>query len=116
MPFDYSRAYSSYLDTSRALTSPHPDAAKAGTIDTSTKELVKWSEEGCSVGEPVFVAAPASQGKVLKEDEGVVLAVILDHLHKDSFLLILDGQTFKEIARAKAPHIIPAGLHGQYFQ
>lgn len=81
-------------------------------VNVTTKEVQEWSENGCSTGEPVFVAAPNAK----EEDEGVVLAVILDPIHKDSFLLILDGKSFKEIARARVPHLIPAGFHGQYFQ
>lgn len=81
-------------------------------INTATKETLEWSEKGCSAGEPVFVSAP----EALEEDDGVVLAVILDHIHNDSFLLILDGKNFKEIGRARAPHLIPAGFHGQYFK
>jgi len=60
----------------------------------------------------VFVAAP----NALEEDDGVVLALILDHIHNDSFLLILDGKSFKELGRARAPHLIPSGFHGQYFE
>jgi beta,beta-carotene 9',10'-dioxygenase len=81
-------------------------------IDTATKQALKWSEPGCSPGEPVFVAAPDAK----EEDEGVVLTVILDYIHNDSFLLVLDGKSFKEIGRARAPHLIPYGFHGQYFQ
>jgi beta,beta-carotene 9',10'-dioxygenase len=79
-------------------------------LNTLTKETLSWAEKGCSAGEPVFVPSP----NALKEDDGVILAVILDHIHQDSFLLILDSTSFKELGRAKAPHLIPAGLHGQY--
>jgi carotenoid cleavage dioxygenase-like enzyme len=81
-------------------------------VNTTTKELLTWREEACFPGEPVFIAAPDAK----EEDEGVVLSVILDRMHNDSFLLILDGKSFKEIGRARAPHLIPAGFHGQYFQ
>ena len=80
-------------------------------VNTITKEILIWSEKGCISGEPVFVASP--KGK--DEDDGVVLAVILDTINHSSFLLILDGKTFKEIGRAQAPHMIPKDLHGQYF-
>lgn len=82
-------------------------------VNTTTNEVLEWSEKGCSAGEPVFVEAPNAKEE---EDDGVVLTVIFDHLHKDSFLLILDGKSFKEIGRARAPHAIPVGLHGQYFE
>lgn len=80
-------------------------------VNTTTKEVLKWEEKGCSPGEPVFVSSPHAK----EEDDGVILAVVLDRSHHYSFLLILDARSFKEIARAKAPHVIPAGLHGQHF-
>jgi hypothetical protein len=46
----------------------------------------------------------------------VVVAVVIDRKFNNSFLLILDGKTFKEIGRARTPLVIPAGLHAQYFQ
>ena len=81
-------------------------------LNTATKESLEWSERGCSAGEPVFVAAPEAKS----EDDGVVLAVVIDHKQLSSFLLILDGKSFKELGRARAPHFIPAGLHSQFFK
>jgi carotenoid cleavage dioxygenase-like enzyme len=80
-------------------------------INTKTKEVLTWFQEGCSPGEPVFVPAPGAS----EEDEGVVLTVVIDRKHNGSFLLILDGKTFAEVGRAEAPHLIPAGFHGQYY-
>lgn len=80
-------------------------------LDTETKQTKEWAENGCYPGEAVFVAAPDASD----EDEGVVLALILDLIHQNSFLLVLDGKSFQEIGRAQVPHPIPAGLHGQYF-
>jgi carotenoid cleavage dioxygenase-like enzyme len=80
-------------------------------IDTVDKRFLKWSQEGCLPGEPVFVASP----KGIEEDDGVVLSVVIDRKDNSSFLLILDGKSFQEIGRAKAPHLIPVGLHGVYF-
>lgn len=81
-------------------------------INTKTKEVLVWSEKGNSPSEAVFVANP--NGK--SEDDGVVLAVMLDPVKKTSFLLVLDGQTFKEKARAEVVHVVPEGLHGQFFK
>lgn len=80
-------------------------------VDVNSKEIWHWSEEGCYPGELVFVAAPDAK----EEDEGVVLAVVLDAENFRSFLLVLDAKSFEEIGRAAVAHVIPAGLHGQYF-
>lgn len=78
---------------------------------TTTKQTWQWSEEHCYPGEPVFVASP----NAAEEDDGVVLSVVLDLKNNSSFLLILEAKGFKEIARSRVPHLIPYGLHGQYF-
>lgn len=77
-------------------------------IDVQTKEVVEWVCEGCYPGEPIFVPNPAGAS----EDDGVVLSLMLDLKRASSFLLILDAKSWKEIARAEAPHAIPVGLHG----
>lgn len=77
-------------------------------IDAVSKTGKSWSEPGCFPGEPIFVPRPNGQG----EDDGVVLSLVLDFAHHRSFLLILNGTDFTELARAEAPHAIPVGLHG----
>jgi len=69
-----------------------------------------WFEEACYPGEPVFVAAPGAS----REDEGVILSIVLNANTSTSFLLVLDAQSFQELGRAAVPHHIPFGLHGQY--
>lgn len=81
-----------------------------GKFDLETKQLTIWNAPGHKVLEPVFIPSPESQ----TEDDGVVLTVIHD-VKKNSFLVALDGRTFKEIARAKMPWHIPSSFHGQYF-
>jgi carotenoid cleavage dioxygenase-like enzyme len=81
-------------------------------IDVGTGETQTWWEEHCFPGEPVFVAAPDRRG----EGEGVLLSVVLDALRGHSFLLVLDAQTLKEVARAACPHLIPFGLHGAFLK
>ncbi len=62
---------------------------------------------------PVFVAAPFASN----EDTGAVLSVVFDSQRDTSFLLVIDGGSFGEIARVKLPqHIIPFGFHGQFFK
>jgi beta,beta-carotene 9',10'-dioxygenase len=78
--------------------------------DAVERQTVVWSQAGCYPGEPVFVAAPDAQ----REDEGVLLSVVLDSATGTSFLLVLDASSLEELARAEVPHHIPFGFHGQY--
>jgi beta,beta-carotene 9',10'-dioxygenase len=78
--------------------------------DVETSSTTEWAEDGCSPGEPVFVAAPRAE----REDEGVLLSVVFDSSSGDSFLLVLDAADLGELARAEAPHGIPYGFHGQF--
>ena len=79
-------------------------------VDTESRETIEWSEDGCSPGEPVFVAAPESAD----EDGGVLLSVVFDARSGNSFMLVLDAADLSELARAEAPHHIPYGFHGQF--
>jgi beta,beta-carotene 9',10'-dioxygenase len=80
-------------------------------IDVEDGSYVVWDEPNAWAGEPVFVPRPGG----VDEDDGVVLSVVLDAEAGSSFLLMLDAQTFEEIARAQAPHHVPFGFHGQFF-
>ncbi|HEY9735249.1 MAG TPA: carotenoid oxygenase family protein, partial [Trichocoleus sp.] len=70
-----------------------------------------WRSQDCYPGEPVFVAAPDA----VTEDAGVVLSVVLQVPTENSFLLVLDGQSFEELARVELPYALPFDFHGQYF-
>jgi beta,beta-carotene 9',10'-dioxygenase len=80
-------------------------------FDVATGAVKKWHEANCYPGEPVFVAAPEAS----TEDAGAVLSVVFDSQSGTSFLLVLDGQSFEEIARISVPQHIPFGFHGQFF-
>lgn len=80
-------------------------------VDTETGAALTWYQPGFYPGEPVFIAAPHAK----REDDGVILAVVLDGAQGRSFLLALDAATFTEIARAEVPNAIPFGFHGQFF-
>jgi beta,beta-carotene 9',10'-dioxygenase len=90
--------------------------AESGWLDRIVKTDVEagttiaWSEDGCSPGEPVFVAAPGEDA----EDDGVLLSVVFDSRSGRSVMLVLDAADLSEIARAEAPHHIPYGFHGQF--
>jgi carotenoid cleavage dioxygenase-like enzyme len=80
-------------------------------LDLEHKVASFWYEDGCYPGEPVFVATPGAAD----EDDGVILSIVLDANKAASFLLILDGLTLRELARAECHHHIPFGFHGNYF-
>lgn len=79
-------------------------------VDVRTGKTLSWSEKACYPGEAVFVSVPNST----KEDDGVILSVVLDVDKETSFLLILNAADLKEVGRAIVPHKIPFGLHGIY--
>jgi carotenoid cleavage dioxygenase-like enzyme len=80
--------------------------------DVSDGEVSEWSEDGCYPGEPVFVPEPDAK----EEDDGVLLSVVLDGARQTSFLLVLDAKDLQEVARARVPHAIPFGFHGQFMR
>jgi beta,beta-carotene 9',10'-dioxygenase len=108
------------IDYARRNTRDYAYAYFAGAAEGWLDRLVKvdvrdgsrseWSAPGCYPGEPIFVREPGVEA----EDGGVVLSVVLDAAAGRSFLLVLDAESFEEIARAEAPHHIPFGFHGQY--
>ncbi|XP_066275246.1 carotenoid-cleaving dioxygenase, mitochondrial-like [Branchiostoma lanceolatum] len=70
--------------------------------DIETKSSKSWTETGCYPSEPVFVPAPGATA----EDEGVVLSLVVKSSSGEDrsvFLLVLDGETFGEVARAEVP-------------
>jgi beta,beta-carotene 9',10'-dioxygenase len=106
-----SRIYRYVYGISNRANSPDDFNDQLVKIDVQARSAKIWHDEACYVGEPVFVASPDATA----EDSGVVLSIVLDAKKGNSFLLLLDGDTFEEIARAEVPHHIPFGFHGQYF-
>lgn len=93
-----------------------PDAAEFTDqlvkVDVGSGAESAWWEPGSFPGEPVFVPSP-EPGRA--EDEGVLLSVVLDGRASTSYLLVLDAATMAELGRARVPHHIPFGFHGDYF-
>uniref|UniRef100_A0A3Q4GSZ2 Beta-carotene oxygenase 1 n=1 Tax=Neolamprologus brichardi TaxID=32507 RepID=A0A3Q4GSZ2_NEOBR len=78
-------------------------------FDTETKKMVYWGEDKCLPSEPVFIPRPNGES----EDDGVVLtSVINSNPGQSSFILILDGKTFKEVARAYVNTELNKDMHG----
>lgn len=79
-------------------------------VDLEARTTREWHEPGCYPGEPVFVAAPGAEA----ENDGAILAIVLDAGAQSSFLLVLDAADLGELARARVPHHIPFSFHGQF--
>ncbi|CAF1310132.1 unnamed protein product [Rotaria sordida] len=83
-------------------------------LDVESKEQVAlWEEPFTSPSEPIFVQRPDSNYD--KEDDGIILSIVLDQQAKRSFILVLDGITFKELDRAYLPIHIPLSFHGNFY-
>jgi carotenoid cleavage dioxygenase-like enzyme len=79
-------------------------------VDCFTGDVTTWERDAAFCGEPVVVPRPGGE-----EGDGVVLSVVLDVDREQSFLLVLDADTFEERARAWTPHVLPFDFHGQFF-
>jgi carotenoid cleavage dioxygenase-like enzyme len=77
-------------------------------LDVKRGEQTHWQDRGAYPGEPVFVRRPGGR----REDDGVLLSVVLDASRRTSYLLVLDARDMSELARAAVPHHIPFGFHG----
>jgi carotenoid cleavage dioxygenase-like enzyme len=77
-------------------------------IDVTTGETLTWGEG--YPREPVFVGRPGRS----EEDDGVLLTVVLEPERGASSMVVLDAATLAELARARVPHHVPFGFHGQF--
>ncbi|MFW6317936.1 MAG: carotenoid oxygenase family protein, partial [Halorubrum sp.] len=97
-----------YLAETDGGSSLPTDVAK---VDVETGTVRRWRESGTHPGEPLFVSAPDPAG----EDDGVLLSVLLDPEADRSALVCLDAETLRERGRARLPHRLPFGFHGQFY-
>jgi carotenoid cleavage dioxygenase-like enzyme len=106
------------IDYGRVNTKPYRyvwgTGARAGFFDTivkvdvTTGETLTWSDG--YPGEPIHVGRPGRT----EEDDGVLLSVVLEPERGASSMVVLDAATLTELARARVPHHIPFGFHGQF--
>jgi beta-carotene 15,15'-monooxygenase len=82
-------------------------------LDVETGDVREFTVDGWQFSEPVFVPRPAAARTA--EDDGVVLTVALDNGGGRSVVVVLDGGSFTELARAPLPHAVPFGFHGRWF-
>ncbi|XP_002732624.1 carotenoid-cleaving dioxygenase, mitochondrial-like, partial [Saccoglossus kowalevskii] len=82
-------------------------------VDLQNKTYKLVNHDAYFPAEPVFVEAP----NATSEDDGVVMACMVSAKEDTwSYLLVLDGKTFTEIARAEIPVALTSGLHGMFFK
>uniref|UniRef100_A0A8C6P6B6 Beta-carotene oxygenase 1 n=1 Tax=Nothobranchius furzeri TaxID=105023 RepID=A0A8C6P6B6_NOTFU len=80
-------------------------------FDTETKTMLHWEETNYCPSEGVFVPRPNGES----EDDGVVLSsVVNSNPGQPGFLLVLDGRTFKEVARAYVNTELYKDVHGLF--
>ncbi|XP_053368492.1 beta,beta-carotene 15,15'-dioxygenase [Clarias gariepinus] len=84
-------------------------SSKVIKFDVETKLKVEWSAENCLPMEPVFVPRPDA----IEEDDGVVLTTVINSNQGEAdFLLVLDGKSFQELARASVNAELHIDMHG----
>lgn len=82
-----------------------------------TRNIVAtWHEDNCYPSEAVFIPRPAASAEdELKEDDGVLVSVVMDSARATSFLLVLDAATLQVLARANLETLIPLSFgRGSY--
>lgn len=100
-------------------------AETVARVDVETETVTAWHADAY-VSEPVFV--PRESGRTPDETppaepEGVVLTEVLDPDRTGqngdpgrTAVVVLDAETMTELGRAWAPHRLPFGFHGAYFE
>lgn len=91
-----------------------PWVDRLAKVDVTTGSALEWAEPGCYPGEPIFLPEPGADPRT-EEDRGVLLSVVLHGPSQRSFLLVLDAQSMKELARAEVPQVVPFGFHGNFY-
>jgi torulene dioxygenase len=107
---------SAYFTSQHRFTYGNSDRLKSSFIDgiikfdniTQTANI--WETEGHTPSEPIFVADP--EGK--KEDDGVLLSVVLDGFAGKSYLLCLDARDLSEKGRAELDNPVSFTFHGAH--
>ena len=78
-------------------------------IDLETRKRTFWDNPwGHTPGEAIFVPDPEGS----REDDGVLLSVVLDGKRGRSCLVCLDARDLREIGRAECRSVVGLGFHG----
>jgi torulene dioxygenase len=74
-----------------------------------SRAVLEWDNvRGHTPGEAIFIRRPGG----VKEDDGVLLSVVLDGWGRKSYLLCLDALTMRETGRAEMDFAVGFGFHG----
>ena len=76
-----------------------------------TDNYIKWFKESHYPGEMFFIPNPEGEA----EDDGVLITIVFDGFREQSYVMLLDGQTFEEINIAYLPYNVPFSFHGNWF-
>ena len=80
-------------------------------VDTEGVQSVRrWGQDDYYPGEPQYVARPGA----ISEDDGVILSIVLSGADAQSFLLVLDAETFVELAKVWLPDRTTYLSHGLF--
>jgi torulene dioxygenase len=83
-------------------------------VDIEQKSTKIWMPENMNIVPSEAVMVPRPGGT--KEDDGVLLTVVLDDERKLSSLVVLDACSMVEVARAEMPIVMGIGFHGIWGQ
>ncbi len=89
---------------------PHQLLTGINKIDTHERRTQYLDLFPSLPGEPLFVPRPGAAA----EDDGWLLTLIFETEKTETQLRIYEAATLREVARAKLPHNIPLGFHGQF--
>ncbi|XP_026687649.1 carotenoid isomerooxygenase-like [Diaphorina citri] len=106
------RSYTYFYAISADIDRDNPGTLIKVNVQNNTCK--SWSQKDVYPSEPVFVATPNAR----KEDEGVLLSVLLWSHHPTRVsLLVLNARTMQELGRVNftTPTPVPKCLHGWYF-
>jgi len=70
-----------------------------------------WFEPSHYPGEMFFIPNPEGT----EEDDGVLITISFDGWRAQSYVMLLDAQTFEEMNRSYLPYKIPFSFHGNWF-
>ena len=118
-PMDSSNNYGS--DKSGAFTTwsivkMDHDAAESLLYKKDSKgySVSSWSEKNCYPSESIFVSRHKGTQNH-DDDDGVILSIVYDGNKRESFLLVLDAKSMKELGRCYLQKKICFSFHGGFF-